>query len=141
MPPIEDFIFPFDLPEDLQKFYELCNGVDLFCDAEYSYRILGIEEWKPINLLILDELCPEDISSKWISIAEDGNGDYLSLDLSSSKLGWCYDSFHETHGLVGDTPVIAKSFTELLYRLYENRGDYIYWFKPEFKDKYGDAYD
>lgn len=44
LPPIEDFIFPFDLPEDLQKFYELCNGVDLFCDAEYSYRILGIEE-------------------------------------------------------------------------------------------------
>lgn len=56
-----------------------------------------LEELKPINLLILGDLCPENISSKWISIAEDGNGDYLSLDLSPSKLGWYYDSFHETH--------------------------------------------
>lgn len=132
---------PFDLPKDLKEFYELCNGVDLSINADYSYRILGIDELKPINLLIIGELCPEDILSKWISIAEDGNGDYLSLDLSPSKLGFCYDSFHETHGLAGSTPIIAKSFTELLYRLYANRGDYIYWFKPEFNDKYGDAYD
>lgn len=73
---------PFDLPKDLKEFYELCNGVDLSINADYSYRILGIDELKPINLLIIGELCPEDISSKWISIAEDGNGDYLSLDLS-----------------------------------------------------------
>ena len=131
----------FDLPKDLQKFYELCNGVDLSINADYSYRILGIDELKPINLLIIGELSPEDISSKWISIAEYGNGDYLSLVLSPSKLGFCYNSFHETHGLAGSTPIIAKSFTELLYRLYENRGYYIYWFKPEFNDKYGDAYD
>lgn len=81
---------PFDLPKDLKEFYELCNGDDLFCDADYSYRMLGIEELKPINLLIIGELCPEDILSKWISTAEDGNGDYLSLDLSASKSRWCY---------------------------------------------------
>ncbi|MBN6074854.1 SMI1/KNR4 family protein [Aggregatibacter actinomycetemcomitans] len=140
-PPLEGFTSQFKLPEDLQDFYKVCNGVELFRNCDYPYRILGIEELEPINLLIIGELCPEDISSNWVSIAEDYNGDYLSLDLSPKKLGWCYDSFHETHGLVGDTPVIAKSFTELLYRLYDNKGDYTYWFKPEFNHIYGDAYD
>lgn len=58
----KDFICPCDLHKDLQKFYELCNGVDLSIYPVCSYRILGIEKLKPINLLILDELCPEYIS-------------------------------------------------------------------------------
>lgn len=46
-----------------------------------------------------------------------------------------------SHGLTGFATIIARSFTELLYRLYENRGYYIYWFKPEFNDKYSDVFD
>ena len=80
-----------------------------------------------------------DISDLWFSIADDGNGDYLSIDLAPGRLGICYDSFHETHGVAGSTPVIARSFTELLTSLLQSRGNRPYWLEDGFVSL-GDAY-
>jgi hypothetical protein len=81
-----------------------------------------------------------DRSDSWYLLVHDGNGDYLTLNCSLERTGWCYDSFHETHGLVGQTPVIAHSFTELLARCYATRGGYPYWLRADFVSL-GDAYD
>ena len=41
---------------------------------------------------------------------------------------------------MGDCPVIAKSFTELLSQLVKNKGKRWYWLKEDF-ESLGDAYD
>ena len=46
----------------------------------------------------------------------------------------------ETHGVAGSCPIIATSFTDLLTRLYENKGQRWYWLRPDFVSL-GDAYD
>lgn len=128
---------PINIPTDLKEFYQYCNGVELFIDSEYPYRILGIEEIIRTDLSVLGELIECGDSISWYNIAEDYNGDFLSIDLSCEKFGWCYDSFYETYGLINDMPIIAKSFKELLFRLYSNKGNYPYWKLNEFDKIYG----
>ncbi|NEN76057.1 SMI1/KNR4 family protein [Pelistega sp. NLN82] len=129
-----------NLPSDLLEFYHLCNGVELFIHSDYPFKILGIESISSSNKIILDDISINDISRNWFVIAEDYNGDYLSIDLSKNKLGWCYDSFYEIYGLAGNMPIIAKSFTELLINLYNQKGKSLYWYDDNFIS-YGDAYD
>ncbi len=82
----------------------------------------------------------DDISWSWYIIADCGNGDYLTIDLSKERMGRCYDGFHETYGLVGETPIIAMSFTELLTGLYDGRMQPWFWLQPHFAP-FGDADD
>ncbi len=128
------------LPPDVRKFYELCGGVDLFPDRDYSHFFLPPDEVVLANPLLLGQRVEGDRSDSWYLIAHDGNGDYLTLDCGSERTGQCYDSFHETHVAAGQTPVIARSFTELLERCYANRGEYLYWLRDDFASL-GDAYD
>jgi hypothetical protein len=118
----------------------LCGGVDLYPDRTYSHVIVPPDEVVLANPVLVGERVTDDRSDSWYLIAHDGNGDYLTLDCSPERSGWCYDSFHETHGLVGQTPVIAHSFTELLTRCYANQGAYPYWLRDDFVPL-GDAYD
>ncbi|QHW32810.1 SMI1/KNR4 family protein [Paenibacillus rhizovicinus] len=128
------------LPEDVRTFYALCGGVTLYQFADYSVNIVPPEEFEPANPVIVGERCEDDISAQWYIAADDGNGDYFTIDLAPERCGKCYDSFHETHGLVGNTPVIARSFTELLERLLANKGQYWYWLDEGF-EPLGDAYE
>jgi antitoxin YokJ len=128
------------LPVDLSAFYSEAGGATLFGEADYPYTILGPSFVAPTNLRLLGHAKTGDVSDHWFTIAEDGNGDVLSIDLRASHVGRCYDSFHETHGLVGSTPVIATSFTELLCRLLANGGARPYWLASGFSSL-GDAYD
>jgi hypothetical protein len=90
--------------------------------------------------VIIGELCEEDITSQWYIIASDGHRDYLTIDLSCQRLGKCYDSFWDRHGVVGECAVIATSFTDLLERLIANNGQHWYWLTEDFTSL-GDAYD
>lgn len=130
----------FSLPQDLLEFYELCGGLDLFRGADFGISISSPEELKPSNLVILGESFPEDISHSWFIVAHTVDREHLSIDLSRERAGRCYDSFHETHGIAGSSPVIANSFSELLGRLLDSRGGHWYWLSPEFEEL-GDAYD
>jgi hypothetical protein len=138
---------PHQLPPDVRAFYQLCGGVYLGGQGRSPVRIVPPTQCLLANPVILGRRSEEarqdsgdDISWSWYIIAQDENGDYLSIDFDQQRLGRCYDSFHETHGLVGDTPIIARSFTELLTRLYEYRGQRWYWLDPHFPPL-GDAYD
>jgi hypothetical protein len=126
--------------DDLRSFYLLCGGVRLFEGREYAITIVSPVQFVSANPVIIGEEGEDDISSTWYIIADDGNGEYLTLDLSQERLGRCYDSFFDRHGVAGSCPIIATSFTDLLIRLYENQGQYWYWLRPDFVSL-GDAYD
>ena len=132
----------FDLPGDVIEFYRLCGGMEIYCEnSSFGFRIMSADEVTQVNPLIVGELCKEDISSRWFAIAQDGNGNYISIDLSKGKKnGFCYDSSIECHGLVGACAIVAKCFTDLLNNLYKNRGTSIYWTESDFQ-YLGDAYD
>ena len=131
---------PHRLPDDLKRFYELCGAVMLFEQNDYHVLIVPPDRVVPANPLIVGQEYEDDITASWYIIGDDGNGDYLTIDLGPERLGRCYDSFRETHGLVGNCPIIARSFSELLTSLHETRGDHWYWLRPEFVP-IGDAYD
>lgn len=120
------------LPEDLLAFYQAAGGLRIE-DADGAWiRVLGPEEVQPSNALIVGEQVSDDITASWYVIAVTDNGDYVSIDLDPDRLGRCYDSHHEVHGLAGECPVIALSFSELVERLLQART--AYW-----TDAYGEA--
>lgn len=123
------------LPPDLRAFYELCGGVELFGEEEYSARVVGPKELVSSNLDILGEPNPDDITDSWYIVARDTEDSLLqkmSIDLAPGRLGRCHDSFWDQYG--ASSPVIARSFTELLERLYASRGDHWYWLQPGFEE-------
>jgi hypothetical protein len=128
------------LPDDVHKFYELCGGVLLYEKADYSILIVPPQDFLLANPIIVGELCEEDISSDWYICATDRNGEYITIDLNPKRLGRCYDSFYDRHGVVGECSIIATSFTDLLERFIENKGRYWYWLQKDFIPL-GDAYD
>ncbi len=132
----------FDLPTDVIEFYRLCGGMEIYCaESSLGFRIMPADKITQVNPLIVGELYAEDISANWFAIAQDGNGNYISIDFSKGKKnGFCYDSSLECHGLVGSCAIVAKCFTDLLNNLYENRGLFVYWTEPNFP-YLGDAYD
>ena len=128
-----------DLPKDLKVFYENCGGVSLFNDSVYGFRIVSPEEMVLANPIIVGELCEEDISSKWYIIGKDTQNNYITIDLAKERLGRCYDSFWDRHGVVGECAVIAQTFTELVSQLYSNQGKSLFWLDDKF-NYLGDAY-
>ena len=130
------------IPNDVLEFYRLAGGASLFERSDYPFFIVPPEQVRPANQVLQLDSGDGDISDSWYVIADtgDGSSDYLTIDCNPTRLGRCYDSFHETHALVGDTPIIARSFTELLERLLDNRGSRPYWLRDDFEGM-GDAYD
>lgn len=137
------------VPEDLDMFYEKCGGITLYQNADYPITIVPAERVAIANPIIrgelynsvcFDEINDDDISLSWYIIADDHNGDFLTIDLSIERLGRCYPSFWDVHAIPGDSPIIANSFTELLEKLIENKGEHWYWLRPSFVS-FGDAYD
>ena len=47
---------------------------------------------------------------------------FITIDLFKERLGKCYDSFWDRYGVVGEQPIIANSFTELLEQLFKGKG-------------------
>lgn len=130
----------YQLPEDLKEFYETCGGAALYESADYPIYIVKPNKFEKANPVIIGEPCDDDISSDWFIICTDGKGEHLTIDLSEERKGKCYDSFFDRHGVVGESQVIATSFTDLIQRLLENRGRHWYWLQDDF-ESLGDAYD
>ncbi|WP_235941351.1 SMI1/KNR4 family protein [Paenibacillus puerhi] len=128
------------VPLDVHEFYKICGGIELFTSSDYSISIVSPKKFVLANPVIVGERCEGDISSNWYIVADDGNGDYLTIDLAKERLGKCYDSFWDKHGVAGDCPIIATSFTDLLLRFMETKGKRWYWLQDDFVSM-GDAYD
>jgi hypothetical protein len=127
------------LPDDLLEFYSICGGVRLFEQSTYPIRIVEPEELVRSNPEIVGTECPDDISDTWYIVARGGREEAISIDCSPNRLGRCYDSFWDRHGVAGDCVIVALSFTELLRRLLSNGGGYWYWL-VDGGPGYGDAY-
>src|SRR5258708_4249625 len=106
-----------ELPPDLSDFYQACGGIDLFQSSGYPISVATSGLLTPSNLAVIGETGLDDRSDQWFTIAVTQDREYLSIDLDPARSGRCYDSFHEIHGLVGESAVIATSFTDLLSRL------------------------
>jgi len=135
------------LPKDLRKFYQLSGGVSLYHSSVYSIKIVSANEFLLANNVLFSGInkndllaSKEDISWAWYIVGEGENGQLITIDLAPERLGRCYDSFWDCHAMPGYSPIVAKSFTELLLRLFENQGNHWFWLQSEF-ESYGDAYD
>lgn len=128
------------LPDDLRTFFKLAGGAKLWSTSDYPIQAVSPREVVPANSLLVGSECPDDISSSWYTIARDQQGNFITVDLDPARLGRCYDSFLDRHGIIGSCPIIATSFADLLEQLYRNRGDYWYWLRQHFQ-RLGDAYD
>src|SRR5262249_38160131 len=122
------------------EFYEECGGVSLYEGKDYAIRIVGPSEVLQANPLIRGVRGEDDISFGWYIIAGEPSDQAISIDFDKSRLGRCYDSFWDRHAIAGSSEIIALSFTELVERLYANRGEPWYWLQKDFEDL-GDAYD
>lgn len=132
--------FETQLPNDMVEFYKFCGGIVFYPSSKYSFEIVRPENVILANPIIVGDLCPEDISSQWYIIAKDSDNNFITIDLSTERLGRCYDSFWDRHGVVGECMIIATSFSELVLRLYRNNGESIFWLEDDF-EYLGDAYD
>jgi hypothetical protein len=130
---------PHLMPPDMVAFYSQAGGAVLFENLDFPALILPPERVVEANPLIVGQQVDDDISSSWYTIVEDLNGDYLTIDLERSRLGRCYDSFWDSHGVPGSCAIVATSFSDLLRRLLDNRGGHWYWLEPGFQ-RLGDAY-
>jgi hypothetical protein len=145
-PANKEIILPTNIPNDLKEFYELTNGIKLFENEAYGITIVGREEFIPTNKHLFSddvnwEELEKEVCNKWYLVAKvDEMSQYISIDLTSERNGQCYDSYYETHSLQGDSEIIAKNFTELVTKLYQNKGQHWYWLQDDF-EKLGDAYD
>lgn len=131
---------PLDIPNDLKFYLENYESITFFQNSDYSIKTIGFSEFKRANEIILGENFEEDISHNWFIIAKDNNSQYITIDLSKNRLGYCYDSFWDRYGIAGEQAIIAKNFTELLDRIYNSNGNIWYWIEKNFIP-YGDAYD
>lgn len=102
-------------------------------------RIVGPSEFVRANPEIVGAESPDDISDSWYILARGGSEEAISIDCSTERIGRCYDSFWDRHGVVDECRVVALCFTELLTRLFDRQGGYWYWL-DEGAPAYGDAY-
>jgi antitoxin YokJ len=120
------------LPNDVQEFYRLCSGVDLYTRSAYGVSLVPPNRVVVANPVILVGVTPADLEAtrgedhwSWYIIGEAPNALYVTIDLHPERLGRCYDSHWELHP--SDSEEIATSFTELFRRLLESRGGLWYW--------------
>lgn len=128
------------LPQDLLEFYTICGGVELFTNSDFGISIVAPDKFMLANPIIVGEKCEYDISSHWYTLGDLGSGNYITIDLHPDRLGKCYDSHWDSHGVVGSSTVVATSFTDFLNRILISEGKSWYWYSDDF-ESLGDAYD
>ncbi len=127
------------LPSDLGKFYELCGGATLHQGADYSIAIVSPADFVRANPIIVGQDCKDDISFDWFVVATTGDQN-ITIDLNETRVGHCYDSFWDCHGVAGSCQIVAMTFESLLAQLIDGKGAYWFWLQDTFEDL-GDAYD
>ncbi|HRK48163.1 MAG TPA: SMI1/KNR4 family protein [Nocardioides sp.] len=100
------------LSQDLRDFYALCGGVRLFDGRLYPMRVVEPHSFARSNLEIVGDEFPDDITDSWYIVARGGSAQLISIDCHPDRIGRCYDSFWDRHGVAGSCPIVALSFTE-----------------------------
>ncbi len=120
---------PFDLPEDLEKFWSICETAVLFKDIEYGQW--GLEIFSPEKAIVIDRSekggRPNDYRESDLIIGSFlGDSDLLiiSCDKKSKSFGKVFISLPLDNR--GDWPNVANSFSEFLEKYSLDEGDK-YW--------------
>jgi antitoxin YokJ len=120
------------IPEDIQVFYKVCGGANLFIDSAFPTVIVPPNKFIRANQVIFSHADSEqlanirdDISWSWYLVGIGRNSQYITVDLDPVRLGNVYDSFWDKHPR--DSTIISKSFSDLLLKLLESRGEYYFW--------------
>jgi antitoxin YokJ len=129
----------YPLPDDLKEFYSLSNGAMLRCQYEAGIYnevgIYGLEYVERIRTVLLGESGDDDECAppSWYAICRVQSG-YIIVDLATVQDNHClfYFSWEDSTGWEEDSPIIARSFTELLNRLIESEGEK-YWRRDNFE--------
>jgi hypothetical protein len=129
----------YSLSDDLLQYFSTCGAIELFTDADYPLSIASPSTFTSANIEIVGEVIENDITASWFVCARGRTGEYITIDLNPARLGWCYDSYEDRHGVAGSCPIIARSFAEFLERAFSTRGGRHYWLLDSFQS-YGDAY-
>ncbi|WP_299137000.1 SMI1/KNR4 family protein [uncultured Tenacibaculum sp.] len=147
--PNNETVIDKKIPNDLDLFFKLTNGINLFENEPYGIKVITKEEFISTNKYLYpeDDVIWEelegDITNEWFLIAKSPElAQYISIDLTDQNFGKCYDSYLSTHGEEGMSEIIANNFTELLWNLYNSRGKGKSWYWNESPfEKIGDAFD
>jgi hypothetical protein len=141
MPALPDGL---QLPPDLATFYSHFSEARLFGDAsDPRYHIPPPDEFLQIGIAIYGQPTSQPVQRSWFALAHVQDGNYIAIDCHPSRLGYCYDAFHETIDLLDYCKIIAHSFTEFMNRAIE-AGDDAWWLSDRFEtygyaDKLGDS--
>jgi hypothetical protein len=127
------------LPADLEQFYRLAGGAVLFSGEAFSIEIVPPGGFVRANPVLAGEAGEDDISYNWFIVARQ-HEQIVTIDLAPERLGRCYDSFWDRHGVKGESQIVARSFESLLAQLIETKGAHWYWLRQTF-EHLGDAYD
>jgi antitoxin YokJ len=102
--------------------------------------VVKADRLRSANVEMLGELIEDDRSAMWFIVAESRSGEYVSIELGAERLGGCYDSLVDRHGVAGSCAVVANSVSECFERSLTASGSRHYWRADDFVP-YGDAYD
>jgi hypothetical protein len=121
------------LPPDFATFYMRFSEARLFGHRSAPrYHVSPPDEFAQIGIAIYGQTTSELLQRSWFALAHVQDRNYIAIDCSLSRLGYCYDAFHETIDLLDRCKVIAHSFTEFLSRAAEV-GDEAWWLSDRFK--------
>ncbi|HEY7119003.1 MAG TPA: SMI1/KNR4 family protein [Tepidisphaeraceae bacterium] len=135
LPPLPDGL---RLPEDLRAFYTRFGEARLFGDrSDPCYHILPPDEFEQIGAAIYGQPTSEPLQKSWYALAHVQDGNYIAIDCAPSRLGYCYDAFHETIDALDYCKIIARSFTELTNIAAAN-GDKAWWLEDDVGYGYAD---
>src|SRR5436190_21183044 len=115
------------LPDDLAMFYSQFSEARLFGPDDPRCHISAPADFVNIGLAVCSERTTDPVQEYWYALAHVRDGNYFAIDLHPSRLGRCYDVFHECFlDMPDECAIIALSFTELLQRT-AAAGDNAWW--------------
>lgn len=139
---IDNFVInrKLSFPADLIQFYSRYKCVALInIDNETLYRFVPIHEIHPTRIDIYGRNTDEWGPANWLTVCDVLDGNYIAIDINSgdgNNYNFIY-CFHETFARSGESPVIAKSFTELLHNSLQSP-EICFFDKDDFRS-YGDG--
>lgn len=129
------------MPEEILYFYSKSNGAlihqsdskfDISFDGGYwLWELLAVSDIRSIadsGWSVTDSPLHQS-HRHWFQIVDVLDGNYLSVVLDGPNFGHVLDTFHETLNMVGYNQIIAKSFSELVFRMLESRD--AFWLRGE----------
>lgn len=118
------------LPHDLALFYSRFSEARLSGRDDPSYHISAPSGFVNIGIAVCGEHTRHPVQDFWFALAHVQDGNYFAIDLHPSRLGRCYDIFHETY-LPDECKIIALSFTELMNQIAAADDD-CWWLDEKF---------